>query len=91
MVMQRSGGSWDRVLTEQNVPGTGVHSVQFHVVKETVSYAAAVVARAMPERRAEVEKCMFGRKLIEHFRCLGWRVEGVVRVLSRIDCSSYSS
>jgi len=59
MVMQRSGGSWERVLTEQNVPGTWVHSVQFHVVKETESYAEAVAARAIPERRAEVEKCMF--------------------------------
>ena len=67
MVMQRSGGRLERVLTEQNVPGTGVHSVQFHVVKVTLSYAAAVAARAMPERRAEVEKYMFGRNRSDTF------------------------
>jgi hypothetical protein len=31
------GGSWLRVLTEQKVPGTGVQSVQFQVVKEMLS------------------------------------------------------
>lgn len=67
MVMQRSGGSCERVLTEQNVPGTGVHSVQFHVVKETVSYAAPVAARTMPERRAEVEKCILEASCLDTF------------------------
>lgn len=43
MGTHRFSGRLLRVLTEQKVPGVGVQSVQFHVVKEMV--AEAVVAR----------------------------------------------